>query len=307
VHFLAQIVLGRPRPYWRILSLHRVYFFLVNEESPWQDLHLHLSVLKTDASAVGLHGDSLERKEEGMLPRPESLVCFRNSAGSLVRFTFPSYLKLMVRLFLKKLPSLLCGLGSRGSMGMRGRSCTCDVYLEGTVLQTVATHLAVASRILFAPVYPKVLPAGFAPAPRPHLGLTDHKSAVLLLHHGRKKPPWGLAPHSADYESAASLSMLRRHCLRKAEGMLPNPKRIDPLSRRSWRACPVNFPEERPPGLAPGKNWFAASRLVFFGMGRFLSRKNNCKPDFVWVRPSPIIYLEGRLNVSSSPPVGVRR
>ena len=30
-----------------------------------------------------------------------------------------------------------------------------------------------------------VLPAGFAPAPRPHLGLTDHKSAVLLLHHGR--------------------------------------------------------------------------------------------------------------------------
>ena len=58
-----------------------------------------------------------------------------------------------------------------------------------------------------------VLPPGFAPGPRPHLGLTDHKSAVLLLHHRRRllEPHLGLAPSSPAYKADASLSTLARH------------------------------------------------------------------------------------------------
>jgi len=41
---------------------------------------------------------------------------------------------------------------------------------------------------------------------------------------------------------------------RKAEGMLPNPRKIDPLSRRPWPACPVNLPVQNgaPPRTRTG-------------------------------------------------------
>ena len=96
-----------------------------------------------------------------------------------------------------------------------------------------------------------VLPPGFAPGPRPHLGLTDHKSAVLLLHHGREKwsrawdlrpalpltgrarrflrlrgslqmvPIRGFAPRSADYRSAALTPELYGQKLAEAGGHAP--------------------------------------------------------------------------------------
>ena len=96
-----------------------------------------------------------------------------------------------------------------------------------------------------------VLPPGFAPGPRPHLGLTDHKSAVLLLHHRRKNwsrawdlrpalpltgrarrflrlrgslqmvPIRGFAPRSADYRSAALTPELYGQKLAEAGGHAP--------------------------------------------------------------------------------------
>ncbi len=61
-----------------------------------------------------------------------------------------------------------------------------------------------------------VLPPGFAPGPRPHLGLTDHKSAVLLLHHRRKmEPRLGFAPSSPAYRAGTSLSTLARQFTKK--------------------------------------------------------------------------------------------
>ena len=96
-----------------------------------------------------------------------------------------------------------------------------------------------------------VLPPGFAPGPRPHLGLTDHKSAVLLLHHGRENwsrawdlrpalpltgrarrflrlrgslqmvPIRGFAPRSADYRSAALTPELYGQKLAEAGGLAP--------------------------------------------------------------------------------------
>ena len=49
-----------------------------------------------------------------------------------------------------------------------------------------------------------VLPPGLAPGPRPHPGLTDHKSAVLLYTTGGGEPRPGVAPGSPAYKAGAS-------------------------------------------------------------------------------------------------------
>jgi hypothetical protein len=84
-------------------------------------------------------------------------------------------------------------------------------------------------------------------------------------------PPRRLALRSVGYEPTTSLSMLGRIFVSgRPRACSPTRKRVDPLSRRPQRACLVDLPTptERPPGLAPGKGWVAASRLDCFGMGR---------------------------------------
>ncbi len=125
----------------------------------------------------------------------------------------------------------------------------------------------------------EVLPPGFAPGPRPHLGLTAYKAAVLLYttggmtgrdrelhpvlpltrraHHWvcfrgkRVAPADGLAP-SPSRLTGGRTTVIPRWCGGRRRACSPNRFRFAPLSRRSRRACPVRLPKlVAADGLAP--------------------------------------------------------
>ena len=171
-----------------------------------------------------------------------------------------------------------------------GRSCTSAVYPMGLVLQTRATHLAVASHACgsWSGTWDLHPPCGFH---RPECELAT-------LSPGKWSPRRDSHPHLSDFKSEASSVGLhgenggrRRTCspgrftspisLAMSPGSLvrftfPNwspRKELHPDDEvRSLACCLLHHAEkykvERRPGLAPGKNWFASSRLDGFGMRR---------------------------------------
>ena len=113
--------------------------------------------------------------------------------------------------------------------GARGRSCTSGVYPVGTVLQTVATHLTVASRALFFLSGPKIEGSRKGPC-----GRSCTRTVPVL-----RRPPLLLG-------YTGFFGGRQRECS-------PDPCGSDPFSRRSRHACPVYLPKGREPGqgLAP--------------------------------------------------------